>query len=140
MDTNGITAEITAPQPDGQPTGTDLCARLAARNEALGTSLLALGKITVVELERARRAQVDTERPLADVIRYNAQRGLCGPGLADDHVQKRLEHVRAGTAHRYERTRPDGTVIEMQGKRLPGGGYVTSFADITDHKRVQREL
>ena len=79
-------------------------------------------------------------RPLADVIRYNAQRGLCGPGLADDHVQKRLEHVRAGTAHRYERTRPDGTVIEMQGKRLPGGGYVTSFADITDHKRVQREL
>ncbi|MEN8821860.1 MAG: PAS domain-containing hybrid sensor histidine kinase/response regulator [Abyssibacter sp.] len=79
-------------------------------------------------------------RPLADIIRYNAERGLCGPGDPEAHVQKRLEHIRAGTAHRYERTRPDGTVIEMQGKQLPGGGYVTSFADITDHKRVQQEL
>lgn len=79
-------------------------------------------------------------RPLEQVIRYNAERGLCGPGDPEEHVRKRLERIRSGNTHRYERTRPDGTVIEMQGKRLPGGGYVTSFADITDHKRVQKEL
>ena len=62
------TNEITATPPDNQPTSADLSAVMASRNEALGATLLALGKITAIELERARRAQVDTERPLADVM------------------------------------------------------------------------
>ena len=64
MATNGI----PAPQPEDRPTSADLTALMRDRNEALGASLLSLGKITEIELERARRAQADTERPLADVM------------------------------------------------------------------------
>src|SRR5690606_37918438 len=38
-------------------------------------------------------------RPIADVIRYNAERGLCGPGNPDTHVAKRLYWMRQGRAH-----------------------------------------
>ncbi len=62
------TNESTAAPPDDRPTGTDMSALMARRDEALGAALLALDKITAIELERARRAQVDTEQPLADVM------------------------------------------------------------------------
>jgi Na+/proline symporter len=29
-------------------------------------------------------------RPIADIIRFNAERGLCGPGDPEEHVEKRL--------------------------------------------------
>ena len=40
----------------------------------------------------------------------------------------------------FERVRANGQVIELLGRALPGGGYVTSYSDITDYKRVEREL
>lgn len=48
--------------------------------------------------------------------------------------------MRAGSPHVFERTRSDGKVIEMRGQALPGGGYVTSYNDITDYKRAERAL
>jgi len=79
-------------------------------------------------------------RPVADLLRYNAQRGLLGPGDPEQLVQQRLEHLRSGTQHTYVRERPDGHVIEMRGETLPGGGYLTTFNDITEHKRTERAL
>ncbi|UXI68413.1 hybrid sensor histidine kinase/response regulator [Tahibacter amnicola] len=79
-------------------------------------------------------------RPIADLIRYNAERGECGPGNVDTHVNKRLKHMRAGTAHVYQRVRADGTVLEMRGQSLPGGGFVTTFTDVTDYKRAELAL
>ena len=37
---------------------------------------------------------VHVGKPIADLIRYNALRGECGPGEIDDHVERRLEHLR----------------------------------------------
>lgn len=79
-------------------------------------------------------------RPVADLVRYNARRGWCGPGLVEDHVQKRLHWLRQGTHHRFERERPDGVVLQMSGQPLPGGGFVTTFNDVTEYKNNQREL
>ena len=79
-------------------------------------------------------------RPVIDLLRYNAQRGLLGAGDAETLVQQRLEHLRSGTQHTYVRERADGHVIEMRGETLPGGGYLTTFNDITGHKRAEREL
>ena len=78
--------------------------------------------------------------PVADLIRWNADHGECGPGEADDHVARRLAHLRAGTPHVFERVRPDGTVLEMRGRALPGGGYVTSYSDVTAYKHAERAL
>jgi len=78
--------------------------------------------------------------PVSDIIRHNALKGECGPGSADEHIKKRIEFMRAGSIHSFQRYRPDGTVLQIQGRPLPGGGFVTSFTDITEHKKIEREL
>jgi signal transduction histidine kinase len=76
----------------------------------------------------------------ADFMRYNARRGEYGPGAVEDLVAERVEKARSFTAHCFERERPDGTVIEVRGTPLPGGGFVTTYTDITDRKRAERLL
>lgn len=79
-------------------------------------------------------------RPVSDLIRWNAERGEMGAGGIDAQVQRRLEHLRAGAPHVFERVRSSGQVIEMMGRPLPGGGYVTTYSDVTDYKRAESAL
>ena len=79
-------------------------------------------------------------RPVADLIRYNAEHGEMGEGNVEEMVAKRVEHLRLGSSHVFERVRPSGQVIEVRGQPLAGGGYVTSYSDVTDYKRVERAL
>ncbi|WP_371234071.1 NahK/ErcS family hybrid sensor histidine kinase/response regulator [Pseudomonas sp. QE6] len=79
-------------------------------------------------------------RPIADIIRYNAERGLCGPGDPDLHVAKRLYWMRQGTPHTSERLFPNGRVIELIGNPMPGGGFVMSFTDITAYRHAEQGL
>ncbi|OED45281.1 hypothetical protein ACH42_05195 [Endozoicomonas sp. (ex Bugula neritina AB1)] len=79
-------------------------------------------------------------RPIADVIQHNAIQGLCGPGLTEEHVRKRMSYMQQGTAHQSERVRPDGRVIQMRGNPMPGGGFVMSFTDITGFRQVEQAL
>ncbi|MCW4455855.1 hybrid sensor histidine kinase/response regulator [Flavobacterium sp. MXW15] len=79
-------------------------------------------------------------RPVADLIRYNAERGELGEGDIEVQIARRIRYMRAGSPHVFERTRADGKVIELRGQALPGGGYVTSYNDITDYKRAEKAL
>ena len=79
-------------------------------------------------------------RPIADLIRFNAERGLCGAGDADEHVAKRLYWMRQGTQHTSERLFPNGRVIEVIGNPMPGGGFVMSFSDITAFRQAEQAL
>lgn len=78
--------------------------------------------------------------PVADLIRRNAELGECGPGEVAGHVARRIDHMRAGSSHVFQRVRPDGTVIEMRGRALPGGGYVTTYTDVTAYKHAEQAL
>ncbi len=78
--------------------------------------------------------------PVADLIRRNAELGECGPGEVDGHVAKRIDYMQAGSSHLFQRIRPDGTVIEMRGQALPGGGYVTTYTDVTAYKHAEQAL
>ena len=40
------------------------------------------------------------------------------------------------TPHLYERTRPNGRVLEIRTTPMPGGGLVRTFTDITDRKQA----
>ncbi|MFN7173101.1 MAG: PAS-domain containing protein [Thermaurantiacus tibetensis] len=79
-------------------------------------------------------------RPVADLIRFNAERGECGPGEVEAHVARRLWHLSRGLPHAFERQRPSGRWIRTAGAPIPGGGYVMSFTDITVEKQAQAEL
>jgi len=79
-------------------------------------------------------------RPIADLIGHNAERDRLGSGVVDEQVERRLTHLRAGTPHVFVRERADGRIIEMRGEPLPGGGYLTTFSDITPYKRAENAL
>ncbi|MCT7656597.1 PAS-domain containing protein [Oceanimonas sp. NS1] len=79
-------------------------------------------------------------RPIADIIRHNAEKGLCGPGEVEQHVSRRVEYMKAGSRHVSSRIRPDGRVIEMQGNPMPGGGFVMTFSDITTFRQAEQVL
>lgn len=83
---------------------------------------------------------VQPGRPIADLIRFNAERGECGVGEIEDLVEKRLRHMQQGSPHRFIRRRSDGRIIEMVGNPLPNGGFVTSFTDVTVHIETQQAL
>ena len=78
--------------------------------------------------------------PIADLIRYNAERGECGPGSVEEHVRKRIHWMQVGSSHEFERIRKDGRVIQMRGNPIEGGGFVTTFADITAFRENEAVL
>lgn len=78
--------------------------------------------------------------PIAHLIQYNAERGECGSGDVRAHIDKRLYWMRLGNPHVFERIRKDGSVIEMRGQPIEGGGFVTTFADITAFRQTEAAL
>lgn len=74
---------------------------------------------------------------LEDLFRFNAARGEYGPGNPDDHVARRMALVKKRHAHAYERTRPNGMIVEIRGAPLEGGGFVTTYLDVTEQRRNQ---
>ncbi|WP_417431057.1 PAS-domain containing protein [Kiloniella sp.] len=76
---------------------------------------------------------------MADLFRYNAERGEYGPGNIDQQVHERMELAYKFEPHHLERTRTDGTVVEVCGNPLQDG-FVTTYNDITVQKRVAEAL
>ena len=74
-----------------------------------------------------------------DYIRYLTERGEYGAG-ADPEEQIRRLTGQAGEVRAYERTRPDGRVIEIRRNPVPSGGFVLIFSDITERKRNEAEI
>ncbi len=79
-------------------------------------------------------------RPVADLIRWNALRGEFGLGDPEQQVAKRLAHMRAGTAYTFQRERKNGQVFSINGQPMAGGGFVSTYTDITEFKRTEQAL
>jgi len=78
---------------------------------------------------------------LVEFFRYNADRGEYGPGNAEEQVASRIDLARRFEPHHFERSRPDGMVIEIRGNPLPDKrGFVTTYSDITQQKLAERTL
>lgn len=77
---------------------------------------------------------------LESLFRFNAARGEYGPGDVEEHVARRVALLRQCKPHVYERTRPNGTVIEVRGVPIRGGGFVTTYFDVTEQRRNQATI
>jgi PAS domain S-box-containing protein len=78
---------------------------------------------------------------LREFFRFNAQRGEYGEGDIEDLVQQRIELAQTFEPHHFERTRPDGTVIDIRGNPLPDRrGFVTTYSDVTQQKQAEMAL
>ena len=78
--------------------------------------------------------------PFEAFIRFNVRRGEYGPGEPEFHVRKRMEWARDPLPHHSARTRPDGTVLDIIGQPVAGGGFVSTYTDITESVRHQEAL
>ncbi|MDP3898703.1 MAG: diguanylate cyclase [Mesorhizobium sp.] len=75
---------------------------------------------------------------MEDLFRFNATRGEYGPGDIETIVARKMELARERQPHVYERTRPNGTVLEVRGVPIAGGGFVTIYLDVTEQRRNQQ--
>jgi signal transduction histidine kinase/CheY-like chemotaxis protein len=79
--------------------------------------------------------------PLEEVLLAQALGGQFGIVDPKPEVARRMDALRSGIAPRQvERRRPDGRVVELRRNRLPDGGFVTLYADITERKRAEEVL
>jgi Na+/proline symporter/signal transduction histidine kinase len=68
---------------------------------------------------------------LADILRFNAKRGDVGPERIEAFVAEQIELYVSGAKPFLERFAEPELVIEVRANRMPDGGIVTTFTDIT---------
>ncbi|GAA4049889.1 hybrid sensor histidine kinase/response regulator [Parerythrobacter jejuensis] len=92
------------------------------------------------ELFDLPEALVAVGTPIADLICHNLRQGGLQDAEINAHVERRLEHMRAGREHKMEREQHDGRIMRIIGNPAPGGGYVTSYTDVTADRRAEQAL
>jgi signal transduction histidine kinase/Na+/proline symporter len=101
---------------------------------------IALWNRRVEELFELPEGHLIVGMTLAEFVRYNAQRGEYGPGDVEAQVAERVSSARQREPRVFVRERPNGRFIEVFGKALPSGGFVSTVTDITDRKRADEAL
>jgi len=71
--------------------------------------------------------------------RFNVFRGEFGPDT-EAAYQERMDRAHAQEPLFTEYTRPTGQVVEVQRNPMPGGGFVTTYTDITARRQAAEEL
>ncbi|HEY9211661.1 MAG TPA: response regulator [Ancylobacter sp.] len=79
-----------------------------------------------------------TDRTFSDYVRYLGARGEFGNTDIEAALAGRLEQL--DTHHSFERTRPDGTILEVRRDPVPGGGFIAIYTDITERKQAEKTL
>jgi len=88
----------------------------------------------ILDLPDAFLAQRPT---FGDYFRYLADSGEYSADLVDDLSRLNQDPRRE---LRFERTRPDGRVIEVRRNPVPDGGFVLIYADVTERKRAEEAI
>jgi signal transduction histidine kinase/DNA-binding response OmpR family regulator len=133
-------------------------ARYAQKSEMLEATLENMSQgIIMVDAERRvqvcnRRARAKLELPeelmashpqFDDVLRWQWQHGEFGEDGGDVETWLRSFVLSGGIsskAQTYERTRPNGTVLEIRSTPMQGGGVVRTYTDVTLHKQTEAVL
>jgi diguanylate cyclase (GGDEF)-like protein len=77
---------------------------------------------------------------LVDILSFNAERGEYGPGDVAEQVAAKLALATDRVPYRFERTRPDGTVLDVRGAPIVNGGFITTYMDITERYRAEAKI
>jgi two-component system NtrC family sensor kinase len=74
----------------------------------------------------------------AEYFHYLAARGEYASADLEAQLGRFIEDTEREM--RFERTRPDGRIIEVRRNAVLGGGFVLIYADITERKRAEEEI
>jgi two-component system, NtrC family, sensor kinase len=82
---------------------------------------------------------LEQHRTYEEHLRFLVSRGDFGSGR-DAEEQLRALLTTTDQPSVYERTRPDGRVLEIRRNPVPSGGFVLIFSNITERKRSEGEV
>ncbi|RBP13742.1 Na+/proline symporter [Roseiarcus fermentans] len=77
---------------------------------------------------------------LDEIVRFNAARGAYGPGDSEDFVAERVASLLYDDQPTRLRLFSTHRVIEIRSARLPDGGIVTTYTDITQTVQTEEAL
>ncbi|WP_135465783.1 PAS-domain containing protein [Crenalkalicoccus roseus] len=76
---------------------------------------------------------------LEALVRLQRARGALGEGEEAEALAASLIGLDRSLAHRWQRVRPDGRIIEMASDPVPDGGFVVTWTDVTARARAEEE-
>ena len=77
---------------------------------------------------------------LENLMKYCAVRGDYGPGDPLKLAAERLAWAADFAEHDFDRRTPSGRVLHARGRPLAGGGFLTTYTDVTDRFVFENEL
>ncbi len=77
---------------------------------------------------------------LDEIVRFNAGRGVYGPGDSEDFVADRVASLLYDDRPNRLRLFSTNRVIEVRSARLPDGGIVTTYTDVTQSVQAEEAL
>ena len=75
-------------------------------------------------------------RNFEDFMRLDVERAEFGPGDPEAIFNEKVSIARAFRPHEFERMRSDGTFIKVQGGPIPGGGFVSTYTDVSERTQA----
>ena len=93
-----------------------------------------------IELLEYPEDLVKAGKPIAELLKFNAERGIIRGDNINEIIERRLNHMRQGHSHHFQRIMPNGMVVEIRGQAMPRGGFVSTFTDITAHVEAEKAL
>ena len=137
-------AALAATRDDARATG----AALSATIEQMGQGLIMMTpdrKVRVINRRAQEMLALPPELarpgvPFAELVAFQAARGDYDASEAGFEQARRALSGERLEETRYERSRRDGTVIEVHARNMPDGGAVRTYTDITERKQVEQAL
>jgi diguanylate cyclase (GGDEF)-like protein len=121
--------------------------RAALENIEQGLLMIdADNNVTVINRRTAELLDLPDEwltpgHKMKDVIAYLAKRGEYVNAESDQNIQTMFRcDGQDVSIPRYERVRPNGTVLEIRSMATPDGGLVRTFTDITERKKAEARI
>jgi PAS domain S-box-containing protein len=93
-----------------------------------------------IELLAIPRELVGVGYPTEALARLAASRGEHGPGDVETLAARHVERLRRGDVARTDVYSATGRAVEVRRSRMPDGGILFTFADISERKRVEIDL
>lgn len=78
--------------------------------------------------------------PLRELLLSQARSGEFGPCDPQAEADRRVAIFHSDRPRVTERARPDGRILEVRRRPVPGGGSVSFYIDITERRRAAQEL
>jgi PAS domain S-box-containing protein len=93
----------------------------------------------VLELLDLPESLMERRPSTSEIFAYQNNLGEFA-GMTQDGIGALLQSMPSLTSGRYERVRPNGTVLEISSSPLPNGSLLRTYSDITERRRAIEEM